>query len=833
MSDNKQHLVEELEAVIRLLADVWPADRENLAVAGAKFEQLAEAFEKYVQLKKLVDLSWKGLLHLYQKDEYFMMVKAATMQAVNTIREYLLQDGDIGVEVFEKAYEELEKSLEGGSESADSVIELDETETSASQKEEEHSVSETEQVNPVSLDDLASFFMTVDEDFESSEQIKQLIQHINGALESVSGEAAEPLRNALEIAQNENPDAASYAKISSLIEKAIENESSDSQDASAEAEIEKENTSAESHQPEAELETETKQKDQPVSEEFIIPDEIDAALIGDFVEECSDHIQMAESALLELEESPDDNELINTIFRAFHTIKGTSAFMALDPISDFTHSVETFLSMIREGELKFDSGCADISLESIDILKKMLEVVAHSGAGDAIPIPAGYYDMISVLQAISDEGKEPSKALDELYQFSGDDAESEEEVAESAEAADETTASESSATEAEKSVRVNMDRLDRLIDMVGELVIAHSVVAQDDSIKRDSELHKKVNHATKILRELQDTSLSLRMIPLKATFQKMNRLVRDISRKSGKTVKFTTIGDETEIDRNMVDIINEPLVHMVRNSLDHGIESPEERKKAGKSETANLEISASQEGGKVVIKISDDGRGIDKDKIFKKAVEKGLIDPDKKLTEKEIFNLIFLPGFSSAEKVTDLSGRGVGMDVVRRSIQRLQGKVDVESKLGKGTVISVELPFTLAITDGMVVKAGSSRFIIPTINIDMTFRAKPDDLFTIMGNQEQVSFRGHTIPILRLHRLFDIPDAVEDPTQSTLMVIRNNNKRYALMVDEVIGQQQLVGKSINISVKMDHISGGAIMGDGRVGLILDTAALGYWSAGAA
>jgi two-component system chemotaxis sensor kinase CheA len=361
--------------------------------------------------------------------------------------------------------------------------------------------------------------------------------------------------------------------------------------------------------------------------------------------------------------------------------------------------------------------------------------------------------------------------------------------------------------------------------MVGELVIAHSVVAQDNSISDDSDLMKKVNHTSKILRELQDTSLILRMVPLRATFHKMNRLVRDLARKAGKSVKFSTMGEDTEIDRNMVDIINEPLVHMLRNALDHGIEDPKDRVSAGKPETANIWLRAYQEGGKVVIEIEDDGKGINKEKVLAKAIEKGLIEPDKKMTDSEIFSLIFLPGFSSADQVTDLSGRGVGMDVVRRSIEQLQGKVEVSSKQGEGTKVSLEIPFTLAITDGMLVKVGNQRFIVPTINIDMTFRAQDDDIYTVMGETEHVSFRGKSVPVIRLHKLFNIENAIEDLLQGTMLIIKNNNKQYALLLDEVIGQQQLVGKSINMNVKMPHISGGAILGDGRVGLILDTSAV--------
>jgi two-component system chemotaxis sensor kinase CheA len=227
----------------------------------------------------------------------------------------------------------------------------------------------------------------------------------------------------------------------------------------------------------------------------------------------------------------------------------------------------------------------------------------------------------------------------------------------------------------------------------------------------------------------------------------------------------------------------------------------------------------------VVIEIEDDGAGINKEKVLQKAISKGLVEPDKNLTDNEILNLIFLPGFSSTDEVTDLSGRGVGMDVVRKSIESLKGKVNVDSVEGAGTKFNIELPFTLAITDGMLVRVGSQRFIVPVLNIDRAFRATGEDVFTVMGDSEKVSIRGETVPVIRLHQQFDIEDGIEDIHDGTLLTIRNANKKYALLVDEVIGQQQLVGKSINMVAEMDHISGGAILGDGTVGLILDTAAI--------
>ncbi|MCP9291922.1 chemotaxis protein CheW [Gracilimonas sediminicola] len=834
---NKDQLIKDLESIIRLLADVWPTDRENVAVAGAKFEEVTNNVENnFGQFQKLIDLSWKGIKHLYEKDDYFIMVKTATMQAINTIREYVIEEGDIKVEDFEKAYDELEKALKGGSESADTVIDLDEEKVEEIKKngESKQSTEEEKSVKEYTLNDLAGFLITLEEESVTGEDLQKLDELVSYIVKHEEEAIASPLKEAMAEVEASGGAKGWLGIVSDKTEQAIEIEAQREWDnpentdelVDTESPEEEEQTTAEEPADEAVIQEESEKKESVSSEVFHIPEDIEMALVGEFITECSELIEMAESALLELEESPDDEELINTVFRAFHTIKGTSAFMGLDPISEFTHFVETLLSMVREGDLPFDRACADINFESIDILNKMLKVVEVAEGGDPLHKPGQYDNMISVLHSISEEGKEPAQALEEIR---GKQAAAPvanpvvEAVTDSGDS--DATDKINSKSESESSVRVSVSRLDRLIDMVGELVIAHSVVAQDKAIPKDSELQKKVNHATKILRELQDTSLTLRMVPLKATFHKMNRLVRDLSRKAGKQVKFSTFGEDTEIDRNMVDVINEPLIHMLRNSLDHGIEEPEERLKSGKGANAELSLSASQEGGKVVIEIKDDGRGINKDVILNKAIEKGLVDPEKKLTEKEIYNLIFLPGFSSAEKVTDLSGRGVGMDVVRRSIEQLQGKVDVSSELGKGTTITIELPFTLAITDGMLVRVGTQRFIVPTINIDMTFRAKESDMFTMMGNSEQVNFRGQSVPVIRLHEQFEINGAKESLLEGTLLIIKNNNRRYALLVDEVIGQQQLVGKSIHMLTKMSHISGGAILGDGRVGLILDTAAL--------
>jgi two-component system chemotaxis sensor kinase CheA len=382
------------------------------------------------------------------------------------------------------------------------------------------------------------------------------------------------------------------------------------------------------------------------------------------------------------------------------------------------------------------------------------------------------------------------------------------------------------AAQADNSVRVRTDRLDRLVDMVGELVIAQSMVAQDESLRAGGrhEMIKKVSHAGKIIRELQDLSMSLRMVPLKAAFQKAARVVRDTARKIGKTVVFESDGEDVELDRNMVDLIADPLVHMVRNSVDHGIERPEARREAGKSETGRIRLEAFHSGGNVVVRLSDDGHGLDRARILKKALEKGLIRSDVGLTDVEVFNLIFEPGFSTSEKITDVSGRGVGMDVVRRAVESLKGRIDIESVTGKGSSFSLHLPLTLAITDGMLVRVGDQRYLIPTVNMHQSFRPTADMIATIGGKGELVMLRGEPLPLFRLHRLFHVAGARTNPTDALVVVVGGPEGRAAILVDELLEQRQVVAKSLGEGLpKIQGISGGAVLGDGTVGLILDPA----------
>ena len=391
----------------------------------------------------------------------------------------------------------------------------------------------------------------------------------------------------------------------------------------------------------------------------------------------------------------------------------------------------------------------------------------------------------------------------------------------------------SSSPAMDSSVRVSTQRMDRLIDMVGELVIAHSMIAQDNLVSNSDnhELAKKVAHTSKIIRELQDVSMSMRMVPLKATFNKMARLVRDVSRKVGKNVNLVTEGEDTEIDRNLVNIINDPLVHMVRNAVDHGIETPEEREKMDKPEYGSVQLLAYHSAGSVVVEIRDDGQGMSRDVILANAREKGLIsdsaDSNERIySDREVFNMIFEPGFSTAEVVTDVSGRGVGMDVVKKNIESLRGQVEIKSELGRGSVFRMSLPLTLAIIDGMVVRVGSETYVIPTISIVRSINPVAGDLSTVLQHGEMLTLKDGLIPLYRMAHLYHIEDAKDDPDDTVIVIVEDEERRAGLVIDELIGRQQVVIKSLGETMKdIPGISGGAIMPDGRVGLIIDVGGL--------
>ena len=373
-------------------------------------------------------------------------------------------------------------------------------------------------------------------------------------------------------------------------------------------------------------------------------------------------------------------------------------------------------------------------------------------------------------------------------------------------------------------VKLDTAKLDNLVDLVGELVIAHSMVVQNPDVQMINSLQlvRCLRQLSRITTELQRNAMSLRMVPIRAMFNKMNRLVRDLAAQQRKQVQLVLEGEETELDRNIVEKLSDPLVHMIRNAVDHGLEHPADRVAQGKPELGTIRLTAAHQRGGIVIRIQDDGKGLDRGRILAKAIDSGLVKANADLTESEIFSLIFQPGFSTAESVTDLSGRGVGMDVVGRNIENLRGKVEIQSLPGQGTTFTILLPLTLAIIDGLLVGVGGDRYIIPTLSVRESFRPPPGMVTSVHGRGEVVSVRGRQTPLLRLGQYLGTASRAIKPEDGIIVVVESGDAARGLLVDELIGKQEVVIKSLGRAFRQQNLlAGGAVLGDGWVGLILD------------
>ncbi len=538
----------------------------------------------------------------------------------------------------------------------------------------------------------------------------------------------------------------------------------------------------------------------------------DPELVGDFVVESREHLDSIEGRLLILEQSPEDMETIHAVFRSFHTIKGLAGFLEFMPIRDVAHEVETLLDLARNSKLAITPAVVDVVLESADYLKQSINIVEAGLSGEAaclVPADKGLLQRIVRLfnpsdqdaplppAPVEDSSSAPAAVVARTVAHKPADA---------------------------SSVRVETAKLDYLMDMVGEMVIAQSLIRHNPSLGtvQDPRLAGDLSQLARITSEVQRTAMDMRMIPIGQLFQRTGRMVRDLSRKAGKRVELETVGEDTELDKTIAEELSDPLLHMVRNSIDHGIEPPDLRAVSGKDPVARVRLAAYHNGGQIIIEISDDGRGLDREKILNKAQKNGLIESGAHLSDNEVFNLIFEPGFSTAEQVTDISGRGVGMDVVRKHVQKLRGRIDIQSKRGQGTTFFLRLPLTLAIIEGLVVKVGREQYIVPIFAIKELFRPSPESLSTIHGKDEMALVRGRLLPVIRLYQYFGVKPKAENPWDGLLLVAEAQEKTFCLLVDELVGKQEVVIKSLGERLKnIDGIAGGAILGDGRVGLILD------------
>ena len=530
----------------------------------------------------------------------------------------------------------------------------------------------------------------------------------------------------------------------------------------------------------------------------------DPELMGDFVNEAQEHLATIEAQVLILERDPTAHDPLHAAFRGFHTIKGLAGFLDLGDIRAVSHEVETLLDRARNQELLLTPAIIDVVLESADYLKQAIACVLPGKPAEAPP----YDELLERVRAVL-EGKQVAAV-----------------ASAPPEPAEKGKTAENPKTEAATafSLRVDAGKLDYMMDMVGELVIAQSLITHNPEIGtlESGPLQRNLQQLGRITAEVQRVAMSMRMTPVGTLFGRMNRLVRDLTRKNGKKVRLELTGEETELDKAIIEQLADPMMHMVRNSLDHGLEGPEERAAGGKSPEGTLVLSASHQAGHILIEITDDGRGLNTDKILKKARERGLVPEGQNLSENEIFFLIFEPGFSTAEVVTDVSGRGVGMDVVRRQIQGLRGRIEIRSVRGRGTTFLMRLPLTLAIIDGLIVGVGEERYIMPINSVREMLRPTPEMIFTIEGRAEMAMVRGELLPIVRLDRRFAIEGARQNPCEALFVVVEAQGRRFCLLVDEMLGKQEVVIKSLGDTFRqVSGISGGAILGDGRVGLILD------------
>jgi two-component system, chemotaxis family, sensor kinase CheA len=576
----------------------------------------------------------------------------------------------------------------------------------------------------------------------------------------------------------------------------------------------------------------------------------DESLTRDFIAEGLEYIEEIEINILNLENEPENKDYINAIFRPFHSIKGVASFLNLEKIRSLAHNLESLLDKARNGEIAVTPALIDVVLDGADALKTLIGQLrdvleGKTASASDLDIPAltarihkieQGFDRESGAKKIGeilvDNGVISNEKLEQTLKEASPDKKIgqtliEEGVVKPKQVSQALRKQVDQVTDL-TTIRVDTIKLDDLIDMVGELVITQSMISQDlkNQVNADKRLTRDISQFFRITSALQRVSTSLRMIPIKQTFQRMSRLVRDLAKNAGKVVSVELVGEDTEIDRNMVDEIYNPLVHMIRNSVDHGLETPEERIKAGKSEKGMITLKAYHRGGNIVIEIADDGKGLDKQKILAKAIKSGIVQSDESLSDQEIFKLIFMPGLSTAAKVTDVSGRGVGMDVVKRAVEKLRGKIEIESTVGEGTTFITRFPLTLAIIDGMIVKVGTESYILPTTSIRQALRPPRESYTSVVGKGEMINAMGQLMPLIRMYDLFDIEPEHKEPWEAIVVVVDSESGSRCLMVDKIIGKAEVVVKSLGEGLKnIKGLAGGAILGNGRIGLIIDTEGL--------
>lgn len=586
-------------------------------------------------------------------------------------------------------------------------------------------------------------------------------------------------------------------------------------------------------------------------------------LVNAFLQEAAEQLQEIEQGLLVWGNEPENKEIVAELFRKIHSLKGNCGFLGFRDLERLSHRIESVLDVVKCGTGTANAKPADALLNLCDVLKNSLADISQKGEGkidgldlylellaDFIPggvandasaqaprvgeilVASGVITQETLFDALDIQKKPLGEVLVDMGAASSDQVDkalSEQEQIKSA-APGELTHPVASLKR--QDIRVDLEKIDTLIDLIGEMVIAENMLIHSPDLAGLvlENFGKASQQMSKLVKELQEVAMTIRMIPVAGLFNRMTRLVHDLARKSGKKADLVLVGMETELDKTVIEKITDPLVHLIRNSMDHALESPEERLAAGKKETGMVRLTASHEEGEVWIRIEDDGRGLNREKILKKAMDKGLIQGDgAEMSDKDVAALIFLPGFSTADKVTDVSGRGVGMDVVKQNLNQIDGKIDIDSKPGVGTKIVLRIPLTMAIIEGMLVRVGAARYIIPILSIRESFRPAAKAITVSPEGQELVRVRERLFPVLRLHRLHKIAPTSEHLNEGILVLLENQGRNVCLFVDEILGQQQTVIKGLSEYIgkigQVRCVSGCTILSDGEVCLILEVRGL--------
>lgn len=556
----------------------------------------------------------------------------------------------------------------------------------------------------------------------------------------------------------------------------------------------------------------------------------DPDMIKDFITNAFELIDTLDERILALEQNPSDMEIIEEIFRAAHTLKGAAGMFAFQAIERVMHRMENFFDQVRKGKLKASSASLDVIFASLDLIKKLVNAVREGK-----PSGEKTAEIVKSLNLIC-AGKVSDIAPRDKPQNEGDEN-------------SEPKEKKNNRKIEQSTIRVDLRRLDALVNLVGELVIDRTRF-----ISIEEELRTKLSHAGiatnmsetvqlfgRHMNEIQDIIMKVRMVPIGNSFNKFPRVVRDLAKSLNKEIDLIIEGENTELDKTLVEQIGDPLVHLIRNAVDHGIETPDERLAKGKNKKGIIKLSARQEGNQILISIQDDGKGMDKEAIRKKGVEKGLVSREDHLSDREIFNLIFEPGFSTAKTVTNISGRGVGMDVVKKQISKLKGSIDISSQFGKGSVITIQLPLTLAIVKSLLVQTKQEMFAIPLNAVVESIRIKPSEIQKV-GDAEVIKRRNYVLPLLYLHEALDLDAKGErcwyaksvnvqnnvivkknmHQERLFVVVVGNAERRFGIVVDTLLNQQEMVIKSMGHLMRdIPCVAGGAILGNGEVVLVLD------------